>query len=110
MESNSNCPPSLKRFHLWPVADKIERQAAFETEVLSECQRVAILFDLDPAEVEAEALWLARNPQPLGFTPEQIERERAILYAVAEKRGVPLDEVKSEIDAVIDSLLASVRA
>ncbi len=67
---------------------------------------MAILFDLDPAEVEVEALWLARNPQPLGFTVAQIEGEREVMYAIARKRGVPLEEVKADIDAVIDGLLA----
>ncbi len=106
MESNSNCPPSLKRFHQWPLADRIERQAAYEAEVLAECRRVAILFDLPPAEVEVEALWLARNPQPLEVTVDQIENEREVMYAIARKRGVPLEEVKADIDAVIDGLLA----
>jgi hypothetical protein len=65
---------------------------------------------VDVADVEDEALWLLRNPQQLGFTPEQIEAEREIMYEEARKRGVPLAEVKADIDAVIDSLLASVRA
>ncbi len=83
----------------------LERDA-YTQALRRECHCVAILFGVDPAEVEAEALWLLRNPQQLGFTAEQIEGEREIMYAVARKRGVPLDEVKADIDAVISGLLA----
>ncbi len=105
MGSNSNYPPSLRLTHRWPIADRIERQAAYETEVKGECRRVALMAGLDPAEVEAEALWLVRNPQPPRVLAAQIESERQSMYAVARTRGVPLEEVKAEIDAVIRSLL-----
>lgn len=81
--------------------------------MLSECKRVADLFGLtDVRGVEEEALRMVRNPQlaPDEFTPEQIEGEREVMYAVARKRGVPLEDCKAEIDRLVDSLIASVEA
>ncbi len=75
--------------HLWPLADKIESQAAG---VLSECRLLACLFELDPADVEAEARLLLANPErglelPVELTPEWIEGERLDLLRTAARRA-----------------------
>ncbi len=90
-------------------------RAALVGAVLSECRRVCYLLRMEePSEiaaVEQEALALVADPAlPPRLTMDEIERGRQDMYDAARKRGVPLEEVKPEIDALIGSLVAAIRS
>ncbi len=110
MGSSSNLPPSLRRIHQWPLADRIERQAAFETEVLAQCGEVASLLGVaDVRAVEEEARWLLRNPAtPDGITADQLEEARQRLYATAVERGLDPSPVAT-LEALLELLLEAGR-
>lgn len=93
---------------------RMERDA-YTRAVLSECRRVCFLFGMEqPSEiaaVEQEALALIADPTlPPQLTLEEIERGRQDMYGAARARGVDPATVKPEIDALVDSLIAALRA
>ncbi len=88
---------------------------ALTSAVLSECRRVCFLFGMEePSEiaaVEQEALRLIADPTlPPRLTLEEIERGRHDMYGAARARGVDPETVKPEIDALLDSLVATIQA
>ncbi len=94
---------------------KAMEREALKSAVLVECQRVCYLLGMEqPSEiaaVEQEALALIADPTlPPRLTMDEIERGRQDMYGAARARGADLETVKPEIDALLDSLVATIQA
>lgn len=113
MVYDSTSPPSLRLQHLWPISDRVEQQRRLTQEVLTECERVAQILGLRTSDLTEEALHLLVHPELApDFTPEQVELEREVMYREARVRcsriGKNFDDVKPEIDALVDSIITAV--